>query len=231
MDASGGAGLLDSGHAMLREMETLEHDHDRGRQQHRLRRRLRAVDGVRLPPRGRVGDVRPARDQPRHHPRLRRHAAAAAARGRGQGARDEPDRATRSSAEEAYRLGLAHAVVPDHELFDTALELGAQAGRPGADRDRADQDASRTRATSTRASRPRSRASRRRSAPRTRSEGISRVHPEAQGPLPGQVLRFTVPPLLVGRADAVPPGARRLMVVTRTSEGGWGSPGPRGWRR
>ena len=70
----------------------VEHDDDRGREQHRVRRRLRAVDGVRLPPRGRVGDVRPARDQPRHHPRLRRHAAAAAARGRGQGARDEPDR-------------------------------------------------------------------------------------------------------------------------------------------
>ena len=92
MDASGGAGLLDSGHAMLREMETLEHDDDRGREQHRLRRRLRAVDGVRLPHRGRVGDVRPAGDQPRDHSRLRRHAAAAAARGRGQGARDEPDR-------------------------------------------------------------------------------------------------------------------------------------------
>ena len=40
----------------------------------------------------RVGHVRPARDQPRDHPRLRRDAAAAAARGRGQGARDEPHR-------------------------------------------------------------------------------------------------------------------------------------------
>ena len=83
MDASAGAGLLDGGHAMLREMEHVEHDHDRGGQQHRLRRRVRAVDGVRLPPRRRVGDVRPAGDQPRDHPRLRRHAAAAAPRRRG----------------------------------------------------------------------------------------------------------------------------------------------------
>ena len=68
------------------------HGHDRGGQLARVRRRLRAGDGVRLPHRGRVGDVRPAGDQPGHHPGLRRHAAAAAAGRRGQGARDEPAR-------------------------------------------------------------------------------------------------------------------------------------------
>ena len=42
-------------------------------------------------------------------------------------------------ADEAHELGLAHRVVPDHELFDVALVVGAQARRPGADRGRADQ--------------------------------------------------------------------------------------------
>ena len=71
-------------------------------------------------------------------------------------------------AYEALRLGLANAVVPDHELFDTALRVGAQARGPGAARDRADQDGVGQR-------RPRRghrgrgrRASPRRSAPRTR---------------------------------------------------------------
>jgi enoyl-CoA hydratase/3-hydroxyacyl-CoA dehydrogenase len=31
-------------------------------------------------------------------------------------------------AEEAYRLGLAHAVVPDHELLDTALNWARKLG-------------------------------------------------------------------------------------------------------
>ena len=44
------------------------------------------------------------------------------------------------SAEEADRLGLANAVVPDHELFDTALNWARKLAEPGADRDRADQD-------------------------------------------------------------------------------------------
>ena len=47
------------------------------------------------------------------------------------------------AAYEAYGLGLANQVVPDHELFDTALHVGAQARRPGAARDRADQAACR----------------------------------------------------------------------------------------
>ena len=42
---------------------------DRGGQLARLRRRLRGLDGVRLPHRRRVGDLRPAGDQARDHPR------------------------------------------------------------------------------------------------------------------------------------------------------------------
>ena len=64
-------------------------DDDRRRQRPRVRRRLRARDGVRRAHRGLLGLVRPAGDQPRDHPGLRRHAAAAAARRAGQGARDE----------------------------------------------------------------------------------------------------------------------------------------------
>ena len=55
---------------------------DRRGQRDRLRRRLRAGDGVRRAHRRRLGGLRPARDQPRDHPRLRRHPAAAAAGGR-----------------------------------------------------------------------------------------------------------------------------------------------------
>ena len=65
------------------------HDDDRRGQRPRVRRRLRAGDGLRRPHRGLLGHLRPARDQPRDHPRLRRHAAAAAARRAVQGARDE----------------------------------------------------------------------------------------------------------------------------------------------
>ena len=86
MDEAAGQELLDRMHALLREMETRAGGDDRRRQRGRARRRLRAGDGVRSPDRGGVGDVRPARDQPRDHPRLRRNAAAAAAGRRGAGA-------------------------------------------------------------------------------------------------------------------------------------------------
>ena len=43
-------------------------------------------------------------------------------------------------AGEALDSGLVNRVVPDHELFETALMWAPQAGRPGADRPRADQD-------------------------------------------------------------------------------------------
>ena len=51
------------------------HDDRRG-QRARLRRRLRDRDGVRRPPGGPLGDLRPAGDQPRADPGLRRLAAA-----------------------------------------------------------------------------------------------------------------------------------------------------------
>ena len=70
------------------------------------------------------------------------------------------------SADEAYEFGLANRVVPDHELFDTALQwarkLAGQAPLAVEQIKRVSH-----RATSTRASRPRRRASRRSSAPRT----------------------------------------------------------------
>ena len=43
-------------------------------------------------------------------------------------------------AYEAYRVGLANQVVPDHELLDTRAALGRQARRPGAARHRGDQE-------------------------------------------------------------------------------------------
>ena len=55
-------------------------------------------------------------------------------------------------AYEAHRVGLANQVVPDHELFDTALCVGAQAGRAGADRGRGDQEALGAAGSSTRGS-------------------------------------------------------------------------------
>ena len=166
--------LLDQMHALLREMETLEHRHDRRGQRARVRRRLRAGDGLRLPDRRRVGDLRPARDQPRDHPRVRRHAAAAAAGRRGQGARDEPDR--RSD----HRRGGVRARArdprgPDHELLDTALawarKLAGQA--PLA----IEQIKTRVRRWRPRRwDRGREAGLRaRRSHPRTRAEGIARV--------------------------------------------------------
>ena len=62
-------------------------------------------------------------------------------------------------SEEALEFGLVNRVVPDHELFETALMWGRKLAAPGAGRGRADQARLRTRATSTRGSRPRSRAS------------------------------------------------------------------------
>ena len=60
-----GRELVESAHRFMRGMEQSQGRHDRGGQLDRVRRRLRAGDGLRLPHRGRVGDVRPAGDQPR----------------------------------------------------------------------------------------------------------------------------------------------------------------------
>ena len=68
------------------------HRDDRRGQRTGLRGRLRACDGLRRADRRALGPVRPARDQARDHPRLRRHPAPAAPCGLQQGARDEPDR-------------------------------------------------------------------------------------------------------------------------------------------
>ena len=87
-----GAEMINDGHSLLRELETGQVVDDLGRQRDRLRRRLRALDGLRLPDRRGVGRLRPARDQPRDHPRLRRHPAPAAAGRPVQGPGDEPDR-------------------------------------------------------------------------------------------------------------------------------------------
>ena len=59
-----------------------DRDHRRG-QRAGLRRRLRAGDGLRRAHRRALGPPRPARDQARDHPGLRRDAAAAAPRGPG----------------------------------------------------------------------------------------------------------------------------------------------------
>ena len=69
MDAAAGRALSDQMHALLRTMERSSDRDDRRRQRAGVRRRLRAGDGVRLPDRRRVGDLRAARDQPRDHSR------------------------------------------------------------------------------------------------------------------------------------------------------------------
>ena len=174
MDEAGGRELLDRAHALLRAAGSRSRiDDDRRRQRPRARRRLRARDGLRRAARRVLGLVRPARDQPRDHPGLRRHAAAAAARRPGQGARDEHDRrpdlrrgGVRVRAREPGR-GRPRAV-------RHGARLGAQVRRPGAARARADQARLARRATSTRASRPRRRRSRPSSPPRTRARASAR---------------------------------------------------------
>ncbi len=120
MDASGGAGLLDSGHAMLREMEqsstttiaavnsiafgggcelSMACDF-----------RLAAESATFGQPEINLGII-PGFGGTQRLPRLVGEAKALEMNLTGEAI----------LAEEAYRLGLAHAVVPDHELLDTAL--------------------------------------------------------------------------------------------------------------
>ena len=113
-------------------------DDDRGRQRARVRRRLRAGDGVRRAHRRLLGHVRPAGDQPRDHPGLRRHAAAAAARRAGQGARDEHHgRGDLGRGRLRARAGQPRRAGP--RAVRHRGPVGAQVRRPGAARARADQ--------------------------------------------------------------------------------------------
>ena len=122
MDEAAGRELLDGAHALLRAWERSRVDDDRRGQRPRARRRLRARDGLRRPPRRRT---RPRFGQPEINlgiipgfggtqrlPRLVGPAKALEMNTTG-----EP-----ISAEEAYEYGLVNRVVADHELFDTALQ-------------------------------------------------------------------------------------------------------------
>ena len=130
MDASGGAGLLDSGHAMLREMEqsstttiaavnsiafgggcelSMACDF-----------RLAAESATFGQPEINLGII-PGFGGTQRLPRLVGEAKALEMNLTGDAI----------LAEEAYRLGLVHAVVPDHELLETALNWARKlAGQP-----------------------------------------------------------------------------------------------------
>ena len=112
--------------------------------------------------------------------------------GRGQGARDEPHRRCRSRADEAYELGLANRVVPDHELFDTALP--GRASSPARRRWRSSRSSgSRRTATSTRASRPRSEGFATAFGSEDAREGIAAFLAEAHAAVQGQVSTLGTP--------------------------------------
>ena len=138
-DPAAGKELLRRGPRRPAANGAVEQGDDRRGQLAGARRRLRAGDGVRLPDRGRVGQLRPARDQPGDHPRLRRHAAAAAPGGRGEGARDEPARRADLGAA-GLRAGARQRGRPGSRAVRHRARLGAQAGRPGAGGGRAGEE-------------------------------------------------------------------------------------------
>ena len=161
--------------------------------------------------RGVLGLVRPARDQPRDHPRLRRHAAAAAARRPGQGAGDEHDRRP-----DLGRGGLRVRPRQPRRRRPRAVRhrdgLGAQV-RAARRRSRSSRSsASRTRATSTRASRPRRRASAACFALRRRARGHRRLPRQAHAAVQGRV---SAPTARRGAArPALLRSARRAVALT-----------------
>ncbi len=183
MDEAGGRELLDGAHALLRELEPVERRDDRRGQRPGLRRRLRAGDGLRRAHRGAVGDLRPARDQARDHPRLRRHAAAAAPGRREQGARDEPHRRPDLGARRPTSSASSTA-----SWSTTSCSTPRSRGRASSPSQAplavaADQAGLGARATSTRASRPRRPASRPSSPVRGRQGGHQRLPGQAQADL------------------------------------------------
>ena len=120
MDASGGAGLLDSGHAMLREMESSSTTTIAAVNSIAFGGgcelamacdfRLAAESATFGQPEVNLGII-PGFGGTQRLPRLVGEAKALEMNLTGDAI----------LAEEAHRLGLAHAVVPDHELLDTAL--------------------------------------------------------------------------------------------------------------
>ena len=130
MDASGGAGLLDSGHAMLREMETSSTTTIAAVNSIAFGGgcelsmacdfRLAAESATFGQPEINLGII-PGFGGTQRLPRLV-----------GEGKALEMNLTGDAiSAQEAHRVGLAHAVVPDHELFDTALGWARKlAGQP-----------------------------------------------------------------------------------------------------
>ena len=184
MDEAGGRELLETAHALLRELRALEHRHHRRGQRPGLRRRLRAGDGLRRAHRRAVGALRPARGQARDHPRLRRHAAPAAARGREQGPGDEPRGRRRSAPRRPTSSASSTAWSLDHELLDTALAWARKLAGQAPLAVGAIKEVS-ARATSTRASRPR----RPRFAARLRQRGRPRGHRRLPGQAPADVAR------------------------------------------
>jgi enoyl-CoA hydratase/3-hydroxyacyl-CoA dehydrogenase len=120
MDASGGAGLLDAGHAMLREMESSSTTTIAAVNSIAFGGgcelsmacdfRLAAESATFGQPEINLGII-PGFGGTQRLPRLAGEAKALEMNLTGDAV----------SAEEAYRVGLANAVVPDHELFDTAI--------------------------------------------------------------------------------------------------------------
>jgi enoyl-CoA hydratase/3-hydroxyacyl-CoA dehydrogenase len=130
MDASGGAGLLDSGHAMLREMESSSTTTIAAVNSIAFGGgcelsmacdfRLAAESATFGQPEINLGII-PGFGGTQRLPRLVGAAKALEMNLTGEAI----------LAEEAFRLGLAHAVVPDHELLDTALNWARKlAGQP-----------------------------------------------------------------------------------------------------
>ena len=130
MDASSGAGLLESGHAMLREMESSSTTTIAAVNSIAFGGgcelsmacdfRLAAESATFGQPEINLGII-PGFGGTQRLPRLVGEAKALEMNLTGDAI----------LAEEAYRLGLAHAVVPDHELLDTALNWARKlAGQP-----------------------------------------------------------------------------------------------------